>query len=142
MCFHLKCCLQYHPQVPWMVNYKLCNECYKICFAKVLHFQRRKIGDDYIKFYKPRTCTIMQKKTWISFLFKKFFSFFEKFVSSGVSLTNKHVLIIDRHGSHVTLKAILQTQEMGLDMIILSSHTSHDLQPLDVSCLKLVKTTF
>ncbi len=87
---------------------------------------------------------IMQKKTWmISFLFKnKFFSFFKKSISSVVSLTDKHVLIIDGHGSHVTLEAILQAQEMGLNMIILPSHTSHDLQPLDVSYLKLVKTTF
>jgi hypothetical protein len=31
---------------------------------------------------------------------------------------------------------------MGLDMIILPSHTSHDLQPLDVSYFKPFKTTF
>jgi hypothetical protein len=98
---------------------------------------------DYIKFYKLRTYMIMQKKIWMtSFLFKKFFSFFKKFVSSGISLTNIHVPIINGHDNHVTLEAILQAQEMGLDMIILPSHTSHDLQPLDVFCLKLVKTTF
>jgi len=31
---------------------------------------------------------------------------------------------------------------MGLDMITLPSHTSHDLQPLNVSCFKPFKTTF
>ncbi len=52
---------------------------------------------------------IMQKETWmISFLFKKLFFFFKTYVSSGVSLTNIHVLIIDGHGSHVTLETILQ----------------------------------
>ncbi len=31
---------------------------------------------------------------------------------------------------------------MGLDMITLPSHTSHDLQPLNVFCFKPFKTTF
>jgi len=115
----------------------------RFVLLKFYIFNGKRLWDDYVKFYKPRTCMIMQKKTWmISFLFKKFFSFFKKYVSSNVSLTNRHVLIIDGHGSHVTLEVILQAQEMGLYMIILPSHTSRDLQPLNVSCLKLVKTTF
>ncbi len=31
---------------------------------------------------------------------------------------------------------------MGLDFITLPSHTSHALQPLDVTCFKPFKTTF
>jgi hypothetical protein len=38
-----------------------------------------------------------------------------------------HFLIIDGHGSHVTLEAIEQAYEVGLDMITFPSHTSHAL---------------
>jgi hypothetical protein len=53
--------------------------------------------------------------------------FLQKNVPGGVSFTNKHLLVLDGHGSRGTLKAISQAQEMGLDMIILPSHTSHAL---------------
>jgi hypothetical protein len=70
----------------------------------------------------------MQLKTWMTtFLFKKFLSFFKRSIPSGISITNRHLLILDGHGSHVTLEAIEQVQEFGLDMIILPSHTSHAL---------------
>jgi hypothetical protein len=49
---------------------------------------------------------------------------------------------MDGHGSHVTLKAIEQMQEFGLNMVTLLSHTSHALQPLNVSCFKPFKSTF
>jgi hypothetical protein len=75
-------------------------------------------------------------------LFKEFFSFFKKFVLDGVSFINRHLLVSDGHGSHVTLKVVPQAQEMGLNMITLPSHTSHDLEPLNVFCFKPFKTTF
>jgi hypothetical protein len=49
---------------------------------------------------------------------------------------------MDGHGSHVTLKAIKQIQEFGLNMITLFFHTSHALQPLNVSRFKPFKSTF
>jgi hypothetical protein len=52
------------------------------------------------------------------------------------------LLILDEYGSHVTLEAIKQAKEFGLGMITLPSHTSHALQPLNVSCFKPFKTTF
>jgi hypothetical protein len=63
-------------------------------------------------------------------------------VSSGISLTICHILILDSHGSHVTLQAIEQVHQFGLNMVTLPSHTSHALQPLDVSCFKPFKTSF
>jgi hypothetical protein len=59
-----------------------------------------------------------------------------------MSLSNWHLLFIDGHGNHVTLEAIKQAKDLGLNMITLPSHTSHSLQPLDVSCFKPFKTTF
>jgi hypothetical protein len=49
----------------------------------------------------------MQKKTWmITFLFKEFLFIFNKSIPSGMSFSNWHLLFIDEHGYHVTLKAI------------------------------------
>jgi hypothetical protein len=78
-----------------------------------------------------------------TFLFKEFFIFFKRFIPSGISITNKHLLILDGHESHVTLEAIIeQAQKFGFNMIILPSHTFHVLQPLDVACFKPFKTNF
>jgi hypothetical protein len=75
-------------------------------------------------------------------LFKEFLFFFKRVIPSGMSITNQHLLILDSHGSHVTLEAIEQAHEFGLDMIILLAHTSHAFQPLDVSCFKPFKIAF
>jgi hypothetical protein len=77
-----------------------------------------------------------------SFVFKEFFSFSKRSIPRGISLTNRHLLILDGHSSHVTLEAIKQAHELGLNMVTLLVHTSHALQPFDVSCLKSFKTTF
>jgi len=41
-----------------------------------------------------------------SFLFKEFLSFFKRSIPSGIFQSNQHLLILNGHGSHVTLKAI------------------------------------
>jgi hypothetical protein len=84
-----------------------------------------------------------KRKTWmITFLFKKFMYLFNKSIPTGMSFNNRHSLLLDGHGSHVTLKARECAKKFGLDMITLPSHTSHALQPLNVSCFKPFKTTF
>ena len=47
-----------------------------------------------------------------------------------------HLLVWDGHNSHVTLEVVISAMNFGLDIISLSSHTSHAMQPLDVSCFK------
>ncbi len=85
----------------------------------------------------------MQEKAWMtSFFIKKFLSFFKRSIPRGISFTNRHLLILDGHNSHVTLKAIEQAHEFGLDMATLPVHTSHALQLFNVSCFKHFKTTF
>jgi hypothetical protein len=59
-----------------------------------------------------------------------------------MSFTNKHLLILDGHDNHVTLETIEHAKDIGLDMITLPFHTSHALQPLDISCFKPFKITF
>jgi hypothetical protein len=72
----------------------------------------------------------IQKKAWmISLLFKEFLYFFKKFIQARMSLTNTHLFVLDGHGKHVTLKVVIikHAQNFGLNMITLSSHTSHVL---------------
>jgi hypothetical protein len=78
----------------------------------------------------------------MSFLLKEFLSFFKRLISKCIFQSNRHLLSLDRCGSHVRLKSIKKAQQFGLDMVTLPFHTSHALQPLDVSCFKLFQTTF
>ncbi len=103
-------------------------------------FRDEQFKDDYIKECKIGTCMVMLNKAWTTtFFFKEFQSFFKNLISSGILQSNIHLLILDGHGSHVTLKAIGQAQTFGLGMITLPSHTSHAFQPLDVNCLNISK---
>ncbi len=75
------------------------------------------------------------------FFFK--FSFFKGSILGEISLTNRHLHILDGHGSYVTLETIKQAKKFGLDMIILPLHTSHAFHPLDiVACFKPFKIVF
>ncbi len=74
-------------------------------------FKGERIHNDYIQLYKPSICMAMQSKAWMTtFIFKEFWFFFKKLVPSGISINNRHLLILDGHGSHVTLKAIEQAR--------------------------------
>jgi hypothetical protein len=43
-----------------------------------------------------------------------YLSFFKKSIPGGVFQSNHHLLVLNRHDSHVTLEAIKQTQPMVL----------------------------
>jgi hypothetical protein len=91
-------------------------------------FKTKKICDDYIQLCKLGTCMAMQSKAWMTtFLFKEFLFFFKSSIPGEISISNKHLLILDGHGSHVTLEAIEQSSEFGLDMVTLPLHTFHAL---------------
>jgi len=115
----------------------------KITLLRFYIFKGEKIHDDYIQLYKLRTYMAMQSKAWMTaFLFKEFLSFFKRCIPSEISITNKHLFILDGHGFHVTFETIEQVQEFGLNMITLPSHTFHAFQPLDVAWFKPFKIAF
>ncbi len=74
--------------------------------------------------------------------FQVMVAFFLQIYSKGVSQENQHLLIMDGHGFHVTIQALEQVVKVGVDMVTLLAHTSHALQPLDVTYFKPFKTTF
>jgi hypothetical protein len=60
----------------------------------------------------------------------------------GISPSRRHLLILDRHNSHVTLEVVREARQAGLYLLTLPSRTSHALQPLDVTVFKPFKSHF
>jgi len=79
-----------------------------------------------------------------TFLFDKWIDHFVQNLQKrrGVSSSNCHLLIVDGHNSHMSFQVIEKCSYVGIDLLTLPSHTSHALQPLDVSCFKSFKLAF
>jgi len=56
-----------------------------------------------------------------------------------VDSTLRRLLIMDGHGSHITANVIAFCMKHAIDLLILPPHTSHKLQPLDVSIFAPLK---
>ena len=52
------------------------------------------------------------------------------------------LLVLDGHGSHITIDVIEYARMNEIHLLCLPSHTSHILQPLDVGVFKSFKTFF
>jgi hypothetical protein len=52
------------------------------------------------------------------------------------------MLVLNMHGSHVTLEAIELAQQFEINMVTWPLQISHILQPLNVNCFKPFKITF
>ena len=101
--------------------------------------------EDYIARYELGAVMGMQQNAWMTrWLFESWISHFLEYLKAGPGIdhTNRHLLILDGHNSHVTLEVVKVSMQSGLDIVSLSSHTSHALQPLDVTCFKPFKTAF
>ena len=87
----------------------------------------------------------MQPNAWMTkWLFERWISHFIKCMRKGLGLdqTNWHLLILNKHNSHITLEVIKISMESGLDIVSFLSHTSHASQPLDIVCFKPFKVAF
>ena len=63
-------------------------------------------------------------------------------ISSGVSPENKQLLILDGHGSHIAIQTVEEENMFGIDLLTLLSHTTHRIQPLNVSVFGPFKNYF
>lgn len=52
------------------------------------------------------------------------------------------LLILDNHGSHVSIPAIQKSKDNGIVLLTIPPHTSHKLQPLDISVYGPFKSYF
>ena len=60
----------------------------------------------------------------------------------GVSPENIHLLIFYGHGSHIAIQTIEEANMLGIDLLTLPAHTTHMMQPLDVSVFGPFKSYF
>ena len=101
--------------------------------------------EDYIVQYEPGAVMDMQHNALMTrWLFESWISHFLEYLKVGLCIdySNRHLLILDGHNSHVTLEVVKISMQSGLDIVSLPSHTSHALQSLDVTCFKPFKTAF
>lgn len=59
-----------------------------------------------------------------------------------MSMKYFHLLIMDGCASHMIVGVVAKARAIGLDLITLSSHTLHALQPLEVSCFKSFEAAY
>jgi hypothetical protein len=100
---------------------------------------------NYIQFCEDGATMAMQPEGWMTaILFSYWISHFIQALEKrgGISPTNRHLLIVDGHNSHVTMEVVHKAMAIGLDLLTLPSHTSHRLQPLDVSVFGPFKRAF
>ena len=100
---------------------------------------------NYIELYEEGATMAMQPEGWMTAtLFSHWISHFIQSLQKkgGISPSNRHLLIVDGHSSHVTMEVVHKAMEVGLDILTLPSHTSHRLQPLDVSVFGPFKRAF
>ncbi len=81
----------------------------------------------------------------IAIMFEKWISHFITCVQVheiNLALINRHLLILNGHNLHMIIDDVHKIRKVGLDLIILPSHTSHVLQPFNVACFKHFKIAF
>jgi hypothetical protein len=70
-----------------------------------------------------------------------FLEWFEFFIAH-IPPTRPVLLIMDGHGTHMSIELIELARSNGIHLLCLPSHTTHILQPLDVGVFKSFKATF
>lgn len=108
-------------------------------------FRGKRFRQNYIQHCEAGATMAMQPRAWMtSYLFSAWISHFVASIQRtiGISPTQRHLLVLDGHNSHVTLEVARAAKNVGLDLISLPSHTSHALQPLDVAVFKPFKQFF
>ena len=87
----------------------------------------------------PQTLFCNSSNGWINDdLFLQWFKFF----LANIPPTRPVLLIMDGHGTHISIELIELAQSNGVHLLCLPSHTTHILQPLDVGVFKSFKSNF
>ena len=103
-------------------------------------FKGKYLLQDYMELCGPGAAMNVQENGWITNeIFCDWLVHFQSNVPGGVSQQNKHLLILDRHCSHVSATTLDTCIKMEIDIMSIPSHTSQKMQPLDVSCFKPFK---
>ena len=98
---------------------------------------------NYIQNCEPGACMAAHPHAWMTKeLFLNWLTHFSGSIPGGVSPENRHLLVLDGHGSHIAVQTIEEANNLGIDLLTLPAHTTHRLQPLDVSVFGPFKNYF
>ena len=98
---------------------------------------------NYIHNCEPGACMAAHPHAWMTKeLFLSWLFHFAASVPGGILPNNRHLLILDGHGSHMVVQTIDEANNLGIDLLTLPAHTTHRLQPLDVSVFGPFKNYF
>jgi hypothetical protein len=131
-------------QCKWL-SVLVCINATGVAIPSFYIFRGKRFGQNYIHHCEPGATMAMQPRAWMtSYLFGAWMSRFIELVraSSSISPCHRHLLILDGHISHVNVEVVKEAKRASLDLLTLPSHTSHALQPLDVSIFKPFKQFF
>lgn len=102
---------------------------------------RKNITDKLLKGAPDQSVAWCSQSGWINNdIFLKWFKFFIE--RTRPILEAPVLLILDNHSAHINLDAINIAKEKGVYMVTVPPHTTHKLQPLDVSIYKPFKNAF
>jgi len=102
---------------------------------------RKRMADALMRGAPPGSIGAVSDNGWTDCsLFVKWLHHFISF--DKCSVDSPSILIIDGHGSHKSLEAIDLARDHGVTMITLPPHTTHRLQPLDVTFFKSLKANY
>jgi hypothetical protein len=104
-------------------------------------FKRKLMCDRLMKGTPAGAIGVASENGWIDRdIFVKYLGHFAKQVNP--SATNKILIVLDGHVSHKSLEAIDFARQHNITLITLPPHTSHKMQPLDVTFFGPLKTNY
>jgi hypothetical protein len=93
-------------------------------------FEGSRMPSDLLSGAPPGAAAFLDPKT--SYMTKEtFFLWFRDHFLKKISSVRPQLLVCDGHESHFSLDLIILARESNIDILLLPSHTSHILQPLD-----------
>jgi hypothetical protein len=108
-------------------------------------FRGKRFRRNYIYMCEQGATMAMSKKAWMTACL--FSAWIDHFIvalrnHNSISLASPHLLIVDGHSSHITIDVVEKARAVGLHLLMLPSHCSHAMQPLDVAVFKPFKSAF
>lgn len=106
-----------------------------------LIFPRKRWKNELIDGAPLGTLGLTQENGWMTGdVFLQWLEHFRKYAKPN--LDEKVLLIVDGHSSHKSLQVLTYAKNNGIVMLCLPPHTTHRLQPLDVSFYGPMKTYY
>jgi hypothetical protein len=126
----------------WVTMLACVSACGYIIPESYLFKSKRNI-QNYTKNYEINALMAIQEHAWMKKeLFMKWLKKIVANILGGVLPTKMGLLIFDDHDNHMAFKTIVEAKSTGIDLLMLSAHTSHKIQPLDANIFSPFKAYF